>query len=101
VQVTPLDSSRSRVYVASLGLWLILDAGTFEGVEVNSKSGAVRLGLSGATQFTPVARLRVEQPAKLSGVGAYRPATALKSERDAYVVPLKKGTTWIDLTGKP
>ncbi len=101
VQVTPLDSYRSRVYVASLGLWLTLDAGTFEGVEVNSKSGAVRVGLGGATQFTPVARLRVEQPAKLPGVGAYHPAATFKSERDAYVVPLKKGITRIDLAGKP
>ncbi len=27
VKVTPLDSFRARVYVASLGLWLTLDAG--------------------------------------------------------------------------
>lgn len=101
VQVTPLDSYRSRVYVASLGLWLTLDAGTFEGVEVNSKSGAVRVSLSGASQFTPEARMRLEQPAKVTGVGAYHPAMTLKSERGAYVVPLKKRTTWIDLTSKP
>jgi len=101
VQVTPLDSSRSRVYVASVGLWLTLDAGTFDGVEVNSQSGAVRAGFSGATQFTPQVRLRVEQPAKVTGVGTYHPATALKSERGTYVVPLKKGTTWVELTGKP
>ena len=101
VQVTPLDSYRSRVYVASLGLWLTLDAGTFESVEVNPKSGAVRVGLSGATQFTSAARLRVEQPAKVAGVGTYHPVTTLESERDAYVIPLKKGTTWIDLTSKP
>jgi len=101
VQVTPLDSSRSRVYVASVGLWLTLDAGTFDGVEVNSQSGAVRAGFSGATQFTPQVRLRVGQPAKVTGVGTYHPATALKSERGTYVVPLKKGTTWVELTGKP
>jgi hypothetical protein len=100
VKVTPLDSFRSRIYVASLGLWLTLDAGTFDGVEVNSQSGAVRVGLSSATQFTSEARLRVEQPAKLAGIGTYHPTTPLKSERDAYVVPLKKGTTWIDLTSK-
>lgn len=101
VKVTPLDSYRSRVYVASLGLWLTLDAGTFDGVEVSSQTGAVRVGFSGATQFTPEARLRVEQPAKVTGVGTYHPVVALKSERDAYVVPLKKGATWIDLTSKP
>jgi hypothetical protein len=101
VQVTPLDSSRSRVYVASLGLWLTLDSGTFDSVELNSKSGAVRVGLSGATKFTPEARLRVEQPAKVTGIGTYHPALTLRLERDVYVVPLKKGITWIDLTSKP
>ena len=38
VRVTPLDSFRSRVYVASSGLWLTLDAGNFERIEVNSKT---------------------------------------------------------------
>ncbi|MGA2260413.1 MAG: DUF5695 domain-containing protein, partial [Acidobacteriota bacterium] len=100
VRVTPLDSFRMRVYVASAGLWLTLDAGKFASVEVNPKTGAVRLGLAAATKSTPAARLRVEQPAKLNGVLAYHPATPLKSERDAFVVPLKAGTTWVELIGK-
>src|SRR5579862_410614 len=54
VTVTPRDSFRARVYIAPLGLWLTLDAGTFERIEVNSKTGEVRLGLSGATPFTTV-----------------------------------------------
>jgi hypothetical protein len=97
VKVQPLDSFRKRVYVAPLGLWLTLDAGTFESVEVNPKTKAVRVGLSGASQFTPQARLRVEQPAKVAGVGTYRPKSTLKAERDAFTVPLKKGTTWVEL----
>ena len=39
VKVTPLDSFRTRVYFASLGLWLTLDAGNFESVELNFKTG--------------------------------------------------------------
>jgi Family of unknown function (DUF5695) len=97
VKVTPLDSFRTRVYVASAGLWLTLDAGRFEIVEVNSKTGAVRVGLSAATPFTPAARLRIEQPAKLQGVGIYHPAKPLKLERDAYVIPLERGTSWVAL----
>ena len=100
VKVTPVDSFRTRVYVASAGLWLTLDAGQFDGVEVNASTGAVRVGLAAATQFTPTAHLRVEQPGKLNGVGTYRPTMLLKSERDAYVVPLKDGTTWVELTTK-
>jgi hypothetical protein len=97
VSVAPLDSARSRVYVASLGLWLTLEAGQFEKVEVNTKTGAVRLGLTSATQFLREARLRVQQPVKLSGAGMYHPAKPLKEERQAYTVPLDKGTTWIEL----
>jgi hypothetical protein len=97
VKVTPLDSFRMRVYVAAFGLWLTLDAGQFTNVEVNSRTGVVRVGLAAATKFTPAARLRVEQPAKVKRVGTYHPATPLKSERDAYVVPLKDGITWVRL----
>ena len=97
IKVQPLDSFRKRIYVASRGLWLTLDAGTFEAVEVNTRTRAVRVALGAATEFTPKARLRVEQPARLSGVGIYKPRQELKVERGAYVVPLKKQLVWIDL----
>jgi len=96
VTLLPLDSSRSRVYLAPLGLWLTLDAGTFESVEMNSRTGAVRVELARATPFTPAARLRVEQPAK-GKAGTYRPVETLKSERDAWLVPLGQTATWVDL----
>jgi hypothetical protein len=97
ITVTPRDSFRARIYLAPLGLWLTLDAGKFEVLEVNSSTGAVRIGLAGATEFTPVARLSVEQPAKTISVGAYRPTAPLRSERNAYVIPLQKETTWVEL----
>jgi hypothetical protein len=98
VRVTPRDSFRMRLYVAPRGLWLTLDAGTFDAVEVNTRTHAVRVGLSPGTPTTPNARLRIEQPAKVAGVGAYHPRAALPSERGAFVTPLSKQTTWIDLT---
>ena len=96
IKVTPLDSFRTRVYFASLGLWLTLDSGTFEAVELNSKTGVVSLRLSAATPFTSAARLLLEQPAKSSRV-MYSPVKKLVSERGAWVVPLGKGTSTIDL----
>ena len=96
IRVTPLDSFRTRVYVAPAGLWLTLDSGKFESVVLNSKTGAVRLGLAAADEFTPVARLRADQPAKVK-TESYRPVEALKSERGAWVVPLGKETIWIEL----
>jgi hypothetical protein len=97
VRVQPLDSFRMRLYVAPRGLWLTLDAGTFESVAVNTRTHAVRVGLSPATLPAPQARMRVEQPAKIAGVGTYHPRPQLAKERDAYTISLKRGITWIDL----
>ena len=65
---------------------------------MNSSTGIVRVGLAGASQITPEARLRVEQPAKIGGIGTYRPVSLLKFERNAYTVPLRKETTWVKLS---
>jgi hypothetical protein len=100
VKVTPLDSLRARVYLAPLGLWLTLDAGEFESVEVNPKTGVVRVGLAAATPFTSSARLRMEQPARAK-TGVYQPVAEFKIERGAFVVPLDKRTTWIELALSP
>ncbi len=101
VKVTPLDSFRMRVYVASAGAWLTLDAGQFQEIEVSSKTGAIRLGLSPSTEFLHSARLRIEQPAKAGSAAKYLPAKSVEQERGAYVIPLGKGITWVDLSANP
>jgi hypothetical protein len=88
VRVRLLDSGRSRVYVAPLGLWLTLDAGTFEAIELAGKT--VSVTLSPGTSATPNARLRIEQPARVAGVGDPAPAGRFALERGAYVVPLRR-----------
>lgn len=100
IEVTPLDSFRTRVYLAPMGLWLTLDAGQFERVEINPKTGNVRVGFRLATENAPAARLRVEQPAGASK-GSYRLASHFDFERDAYVVPLAKDITWVELSVRP
>ena len=100
VKVQPLDSFRRRFYIAPKGLWLTLDAGSFAGVELNTKTNAVRIAFSASTSFTPNARLRVEQPAKVVGVGPYHPKVRLQEERGAFVVPLGKSVNWIELIEK-
>jgi hypothetical protein len=99
IKVTPLDSFRARVYVASLGLWLTLDAGNFQAVQVNAKTGTVRIGLVAANSFTRSARLRIEQPARVVS-GIYCPVKALSSERAAWLIPLGKDVTWVELQAK-
>ncbi len=97
VDIIPLDSMRSRVYLAPAGLWLTLDAGTFSAVEINQRTNAVRIAFSAATNETPNARLRIEQPARLNRIGLFRPRKTFKIERDAVVIPLAKKVTWIEL----
>jgi hypothetical protein len=100
IRLTPLDAARSRIYLANAGLWLTLDAGKFESVELDSQTHRVRVGLAAGTQYTPVARLRIEQPARISGIGQYQPSQQLAQERGAYAVPLGKQTIWIELIAK-
>jgi Family of unknown function (DUF5695) len=96
VKVTPLDSFRSRVYVAPFGLWLTLESGSFAAVAINRQTGAIRLALAPSAPFTPVARLRVEQPGKVEKT-VRRPLQALASERGAWIIPLSNEITWIEL----
>jgi hypothetical protein len=96
-KIRPLDSFRSRVYLAPLGLWLTLDAGKFASVEMNLKTNTVRLEFAAKTEATPIAFLRVEQPAKLNGVGEYHLAEKSKEERGAYAIALDKNGTWVTL----
>lgn len=100
VKLTPLDSARTRVYIAPAGLWLTLDAGTFSGVEYNARTREVRVELAAADPFTPMARLRVEQPASEPRMQKYSLPKEFKNERDAYSIPLGKTTTSVALTAK-
>ncbi len=97
LRVRPLDSFRTRLYIAPRGLWLTLDAGTFESIAINTRTHAVRVELSSASPYTPLARLRIEQPAQIKGVETYHLAQRLAMERGAYVVPLRQNTTWVTL----
>lgn len=98
VRVTPLDSVRRRLYLAPLGLWLTLDAGEFAGIELNKRTNEVRIALAAATLQTPEARLRIEQPARIEGVGRFRPEEDFRIEREARTIPLSADEVrWISL----
>lgn len=97
VEVDLTTAARSRVYIAPAGLWLTLDAGKFEKVAYNPETGQVELHLEAKDQYTPNAFLRIEQPVAVEGVGNYRVASSLKKERGAYVVPLTRRLTKVEL----
>jgi hypothetical protein len=97
VIVEPRDAARSRIYLAPAGLWLTLDSGRFDRLVWNGKTGQVRIALAPAGPFTPQARLRVDQPARIVGVGKFHPAAVSATERGAYVVSLSSSETWVDI----
>ncbi|MFN3652437.1 MAG: DUF5695 domain-containing protein [Armatimonadota bacterium] len=90
ITVRPQDSFRKRVYLAPAGLFLTLDAGTFETVAYHPKTRAVRVTLTPASPGTPRARLRWETTAP------EKPAYALEGDyrQDA-------GANTIRLTAEP
>ncbi|HEX6560231.1 MAG TPA: DUF5695 domain-containing protein, partial [Longimicrobiales bacterium] len=94
------DSFRQRIYIAPLGLFLTLDAGQFDSVAISPRTGAVRVTLAAATSAAPTAWLRVQQPAKRSGVGPYRPRQTLSVERAAFRIPLATNATVVELTDR-
>jgi hypothetical protein len=99
VRLIPADSFRSRVYISPLGLWLTLDAGTFEAIEIDTDNRRpMRIALSKATEFSKVARLRVEAPGgERTGLEEYFLAGLFSVERGAHVIPLSSGPTWVEL----
>jgi hypothetical protein len=97
VRLRPLDSARASILLAPLGLWLTLDAGTFQEVELSPEG--VRLTFGPATRHTPEALLRVEQTAQVEGVGTFSPTGRFEQERGAYLVPLAEGP--VDLILRP
>jgi hypothetical protein len=101
VTFVPLDSARSRAFISPVGLWLTLESGRFEALEFDAETGVVKIGLAAATENTPEAVLRVEEPARANRVSRYHPAQQLKMERNAYLVPLQAATTWVTLETAP
>lgn len=98
--VTVLDSLRKRIYIAPAGLWLTLDAGQFQKVMYDSQTRAVAVTLAPSESNTPAARLRIEQPAIVSGVGTYAPTGSFTKERDAYTVPLSASAIEVPLAAQ-
>lgn len=96
ISVKPLDSMRQRIYIAPAGLWLTLDAGTFECVEIERKAAAITLKLSPATASTKIARLRIEHT-KRTSLGEFSPKAAFPMERGAYTIELERKAKDIEL----
>lgn len=98
IRVEPRDSLQRRIYLAPSALWLTLDSGRFEAIEMHSSGDKVRVALAPADAFTPVALLRIEHPGRQEPGRHYQPVPSLARERGAYRIPLSHQTVWIELS---
>lgn len=85
VEATLTTASKNKVFIASKGLWITLDAGKIEALSIDQTSGKVTLTLAASDQFTPVAFIRTESTA---GYQKLQLSGNFKQERGAYLVPL-------------
>jgi hypothetical protein len=88
IDVKITNGAKSRVYIAPVGLWLTLDAGTFNTVSYDPTSGQVSVLLDRADTYTPKAYLHIQQPAHSETARKYYLAGNFGQERGAYVIPL-------------
>jgi len=99
VRISVLDSSRQRVFLAPLGLWLTLDAGQFEAVEYDRTHHVVRLHLAPATAHVSTARLRVQQTSQGTEARLYNQVEGdWKINGGAYDIPLSQRSTVVNIT---
>lgn len=87
VEVKITTAAKSRVFIAELGLWLTLDAGTFNTISYNALNKKVELSLNAADAYTSNAYLRIEQNGK---EGKVKLKGRFKTESGAFVIPLQK-----------
>ena len=100
INVEITTGPKSRVYIAAAGIWLTLDAGTFNTVSYNTKSGQILVSLDPADSYTPKTYLRIQQPANNKGGVKYKLAGTFSLERGAYVVELSKDKRKIEIQNK-
>lgn len=90
VNVNLTTAAKSRIYIAPVGLWLTLDAGKFKSVAYNETTHQVKIIFEPADIYTPDAYLKIEQPAKLKGVGIYTLKNGGATQRGMFTIPLTK-----------
>ena len=103
VQIQCRDSIRRRVFLASLGALLTLDAGAFSSVEYNPVARSVTLFIDAAAGGStnaadaPLGRLIITQTAAIDPVGVLKPSHNLSQTNGAWNVPFTKGSATVIL----
>jgi hypothetical protein len=97
IEVEPLDSARSRFYLAPVGLWLTLDAGEFKRIRFDKTIHTIQLTFDGLSKHVPNARLKIEQMGVSKKNIEFKPVKEFRMVRGAYIIPLNKKQSIINL----
>ena len=97
VHATILDSSRDRLFIAPLGLWITLDAGHLAAVDFDPQKRSVQLHLSAASPYVPTARLRLRQTSDRAKAETWSVANQGTIDAGANLIPLGAAETIVTL----
>jgi hypothetical protein len=97
VHATILDSSRDRLFIAPIGLWITLDAGHIVAVDFDPRKRSVKLHLAPASAYVSMARLRLTQTSDNANAQTWTLANQGKMDAGAHVIPLGTGETTVSL----
>ena len=97
VHTTVLDSSRDRLFLAPLGLWITLDAGKIVSADYDTRKHTVTLRLAAASTYVPTARLRITETESKPGSPAWTIASHTAVDAGENVISLSSGETTVTL----
>ena len=97
VHTTVLNSSRDRLFLAPLGLWITLDAGKIVSADYDTHKHTVTLHLAVASTYVPTARMRITETDSKPGAPAWTIASHTTVDAGENVIPLSSGETTVTL----
>jgi hypothetical protein len=97
VHTTILDSSRKRLFLAPLGLWITLDAGKIVSADYDTHKHTVALNLAATSPYVPAARMRITETESKPGTPAWKIASHTTVDAGETVIPLSSGKTTVTL----
>lgn len=97
VHTTVLDSSRDRLFLAPLGLWVTLDAGKIVSADYDTHKHTITLHLAAASTYVPTARMRITETESKPGAAAWTIASHTIVDAGENVIPLSSGETTVTL----